>query len=117
VWTHPRQAAKQAQRDRETSGRWRVERASFAWPGIRTETWKVARMATLRAAGVQFSAIARVMAIDFPGDERLTEDRVRYLLYRGHAAPPGCCEGCGTILERRPGQRPKRCDACRETAR
>lgn len=79
LWTHPRKAAQQAQRDLEKTRVWRTERASFSWPGVRGPEWKRARMLTMLKAGVCPPDVARVMSIDFPNDPPVTEDNVRRL--------------------------------------
>lgn len=86
LWTNPEKAAVQAKRNVELARRWRLERASFAWPGVRGPEWKVARMRVLAGAGLKPAAIAAVMAVDFPKDERLSEDSVRRALESGR--PP-----------------------------
>lgn len=80
TWTHPRKAARQAQRDLAKTRRWRLRRASFAWSGVRGPEWKTGRMRAMRAAGVSLRDIARVMALDFPDDPPLTVDQVRHRL-------------------------------------
>lgn len=87
IWTHPKAAAEQARRDVAVARRWRVGAATFAWPGVRTPEWKVGRMRALRQTGMSFSAITKVMNVDFP-NEPLTEDEVRYAIHGGK--PPIC---------------------------
>lgn len=66
AWTHPEKAAEQTQRDLEGARRWRLQQASFAWPGVRGPEWKLQRMRVLREAGLSLDAVAAVMSIDFP---------------------------------------------------
>lgn len=86
TWCNPKKASLQAQRDLAVARRWRLGHASFAWPGVRGPEWKLARMRVLDGAGVSAAAIARVMAVDFPKDNRLTEAQVRRALHTGR--PP-----------------------------
>ncbi len=80
-WLDPAVAERRAQAAREK----RAEVATFGWSGWHpSPSWKLGRMRALRAAGVSYAAIAKVMLVDF-GDE-LTEEEVRYAVKRGR--PP-----------------------------
>lgn len=85
AWTHPRKAEKQARRDLAKTRRWRTERASFSWPGVRGPEWKLERMRRLRDTGLSYAAIAKVMSFDFPSAP-LTASQVEGVL-RGLHTP------------------------------
>ncbi|HUR84200.1 MAG TPA: hypothetical protein VMY78_02545 [Solirubrobacteraceae bacterium] len=114
VWTHPRQAGQQAKRDLEKTRRWRTERASFAWPGVRGPEWKRARMLAMRRSGMSYVDIARVMTLDFPKTPT-SEGQVRHTI-RGSETPIlGCCARCNGTLRRYLGDkgRPRKyCETC-----
>ena len=81
-WTDPAQERKQREHKRLRERKERAQASTFAWPGERSDEWKLARMRRLSGAGLSTTAIAKVMAIDFPGTV-LSEHQVWYMLKTG----------------------------------
>lgn len=83
-WVDPKFNEKRKQRERERL-RGKSYTFSVVQNGHRSPEWKMARMRVLRGAGLSFNAVAKVMAVDFPGARTLTEDEVRHALLSDRA--------------------------------
>lgn len=99
----PAAAARARQRDRDAKRqRWAERSAQFCWPARVSAEWKLGRMKALRKIGVSNYDIARIMNHDFPGDEPLTEGRVRATLKRVGVTKVLPTSGCKVLADVKP---------------
>lgn len=75
LWVDPVRREKSAAASRRRNAARSAARSEFRFPAGRSVEWRLGRMRVLRAAGLSYTAITKVMNVDFP-DAPLSVEQV-----------------------------------------